>query len=295
VVQLHPGGTGFPFPRLLRLAGIWWRHSNRSPHLNGIHVISTKYKHLVFSESGFVLPNSANIFVFMILNYFCLLPRGSSRMRLRLNYDRRSVDQPVLVSGPWPDFSFSSPDMNFSDCNWGRPLWRVDGPVLWIAVNLWSRSLMTRNHTFLSHYNPRHWAPFLSPLTTRRTMVEVFYPASTRAESYSCSWNYFATYGQPASLFWYREPTWGSWPDINHGRIFAVFFLLGTLPDERMRLQFTRTIATGPCQCCHSRVQVPQNLCPYLIVLFETGFPFRRLLRLAGLRWKYSNPLPQRL
>jgi hypothetical protein len=28
VVQLHPPGTGFPFHRLLQLAGLWWRYSN---------------------------------------------------------------------------------------------------------------------------------------------------------------------------------------------------------------------------------------------------------------------------
>jgi hypothetical protein len=27
----------------------------------------------------------------------------------------------------------------------------------------------------------------------------------------------------------------------------------------------------------------------------DTGFPFSRLLRLAGLRWRYSNPLPHGL
>jgi hypothetical protein len=32
---------------------------------------------------------------------------------------------------------------------------------------------------------------------------------------------------------------------------------------------------------------------PYLLVTFENGFPFRRLLRLEGLRWRCSNPPPQ--
>jgi hypothetical protein len=58
-----------------------------------------------------------------------------------------------------------------------------------------------------------------------------------------------------------------------------------------MRLEFTHTSATGPCHCCHSLVQVAQDSRPYLIVSFENGFPFRRLLRLAGLRW-CSNPTP---
>jgi hypothetical protein len=47
---------------------------------------------------------------------------------------------------------------------------------------------------------------------------------------------------------------------------------------------------TGSCQRCHCRVQVPQNLGPDLSVSFETGFPFCRLLRLAGRRWRYCSP-----
>jgi hypothetical protein len=67
--------------------------------------------------------------------------------------------------------------------------------------------------------------------------------------------------------------------------------------------------------CCYSLVQVPQNSGPHLTVSFETprtgrarslylyfqeqgrpvippdtGFSFCRLLQLAGLWWKYSNP-----
>jgi hypothetical protein len=47
-------------------------------------------------------------------------------------------------------------------------------------------------------------------------------------------------------------------------------------------------------QCCHSWVQVPQNLGPHLTHSFETEFPFCRLLRLAGLGWRYSNLSPHR-
>jgi hypothetical protein len=32
VAQLYPPGTGFPFRRLLRLAGLLWRYSNPPPH-----------------------------------------------------------------------------------------------------------------------------------------------------------------------------------------------------------------------------------------------------------------------
>jgi hypothetical protein len=64
--------------------------------------------------------------------------------------------------------------------------------------------------------------------------------------------------------------------------------------DERTGLYFTGTGVTGPCHCCHSRVQVPQNLRPYLTVLFRIGFAFCRLLRVAGLVWTFSKPLPHK-
>jgi hypothetical protein len=76
------------------------------------------------------------------------------------------------------------------------------------------------------------------------------------------------------------------------------------------------TIAAGPRQRSHSRVRTPRNLWPYFTVLIsrlpqlggsgpgiyipqehgdlvitpDTGFPFRRLLLFARLRWMYSNP-----
>jgi hypothetical protein len=76
------------------------------------------------------------------------------------------------------------------------------------------------------------------------------------------------------------------------------------------------TIASGPCQSSHSWVEVPQNSRLYFTVSFETpptwrasfsylyppgtGWPSYtpghwvpfRLLRLIGLRWRYSNPPP---
>jgi hypothetical protein len=79
------------------------------------------------------------------------------------------------------------------------------------------------------------------------------------------------------------------------------------------------TIAAGPRQCSHSQFESPRDSLPYFTVsnwtLLEpvgrgpriynaqeeggpvippgTGFPFRRLLQLAGLLWRYSNPTPR--
>jgi hypothetical protein len=47
------------------------------------------------------------------------------------------------------------------------PTWRARSPYLYSPGTGWPR------------YTPGHCVPFLSPLTTRRATVEVFYPAST--------------------------------------------------------------------------------------------------------------------
>jgi hypothetical protein len=82
-----------------------------------------------------------------------------------------------------------------------------------------------------------------------------------------------------------------------------------------MKLLFT--IATGPRQRSNSQVRVPQDSWPHFTASDSrppkpggpgphiyipqeqggqvTGFPFHRLLRLAGLRWGHSNPPPNGL
>jgi hypothetical protein len=52
-----------------------------------------------------------------------------------------------------------------------------------------------------------------------------------------------------------------------------------------------RPTVAGPCQRSLSRVLVPWDLRPYF-TLSELRLPFRRLLRLAGSRWRYSTPPP---
>jgi hypothetical protein len=89
-----------------------------------------------------------------------------------------------------------------------------------------------------------------------------------------------------------------------------------SLSDERTGLSFT--ISAGPRQCSYPLVRVPRDLCPYftlsdsripkpggpgpyIYILQEeggsvtppnTGFPFCRLLYLAGPRWSYSTLPP---
>jgi hypothetical protein len=135
--------------------------------------------------------------------------------------------------------------------------------------------------------------------------------------SQSQSQSYGTTDGQSASLSCCQAPIWGLRPDFYYCQTVAGLLMWGALSDERMGLPFT--IAAGPCQSSHSRVRVPGDSWSYFTVsdsrlpqpggpgprIFipkEQGgpvlppgicFPFRRLLRLAGLRWSYSNPPPR--
>jgi hypothetical protein len=61
------------------------------------------------------------------------------------------------------------------------------------------------------------------------------------------------------------------------------------LSDERLGLSFT--IVTVPRQRSYSRVRVPWYFGHTLLSQIR-DFPFRRLVLLAGLRWRYSAPPP---
>jgi hypothetical protein len=117
-------------------------------------------------------------------------------------------------------------------------------------------------------------------------------------QNYSCQReSYLTTNGQSACLSWYQATIWDQRPILpSLSRKLSPdvcgVFVWGAISDERTGLQFTCTIAIGPCQCCQSRAQVLQNVRPYLPVSFETVFPFCRLLRLTGLRWRHSNSSP---
>jgi hypothetical protein len=65
----------------------------------------------------------------------------------------------------------------------------------------------------------------------------------------------------------------------------------GALFDERTGLSFT--VVAGPRRRSHFRVRVPWNSRPYFTVS-DSRLIFRRLLRLAGLRRRYSTPSPHK-
>jgi hypothetical protein len=122
------------------------------------------------------------------------------------------------------------------------------------------------------------------------------------------SQSYFTTGGlSPISSSW-RQASWESRPvfffPIEHLRLES---LCNILSEERMGLLFT--IAAGPRQAWvpwdswHYTVSDLRRLQPWgsspriyipqeqggSVIPPGSGFTFRRLLRLAGLRWRYSN------
>jgi hypothetical protein len=88
---------------------------------------------------------------------------------------------------------------------------------------------------------------------------------------------------QSASLSWNKASIWGLRTDFYYCQTIAGLLMWGTLSDDRMGLWFT--IAAGP------RQRVPVGLATIFSVS-DLRLPFRRLLRLAGLRWRYSTLPP---
>jgi hypothetical protein len=119
-----------------------------------------------------------------------------------------------------------------------------------------------------------------------------------------------------ASLSRCQAPICGPKPHFCYCQTVAGLLMRCVLSDERTGLSFT--IAAGPRQCSHSWVLVPRDSGqyftvsdsripqlggpgPYIYIPQEqggpvippgTGFPLRRLLRLARIRWRYSTPPP---
>jgi hypothetical protein len=107
----------------------------------------------------------------------------------------------------------------------------------------------------------------------------------TRFESES----YVMTDGQSVSPIWNKASIWGLRPDFYYCQTVADLLMWGALSDERTALSFT--ITAGTRRRNRSRVRVPWDSRPILLPQIR-DFLFCRLLRLAGLQWRYSTPPP---
>jgi hypothetical protein len=105
----------------------------------------------------------------------------------------------------------------------------------------------------------------------------------------SQSQNYITTDGQPASLSWNKAPIWGLRPDLLHVSQLRVCSC-GALSLTRgrfCRLQLLLALARAIIFGSESR-----GTRDHILLSQIWDFPFRRLLGLAGLRWRYSTPPP---
>jgi hypothetical protein len=182
----------------------------------------------------------------------------------------------------------------------GHPHWREVGSVFYMCcwplpaqVFLGSESLGIRDHILLSQI----WDfPFrrLLRLAGSRWRYSTppphgFWLVESESESY------VTTDGQSASLSWYKLPIRGLRPDFyfrtEYGIRLTVTFLIpwGALSDKRTGLSVV--CAAGPCQRSLFR-SYSLGTCDRILLSQISDFPFRRLLRLAGSRWRYSTPTP---
>jgi hypothetical protein len=133
---------------------------------------------------------------------------------------------------------------------------------------------------------------FSSPPTTRGVAVEVFDPASTLEYFLLLlfeSESYITTDSQSASLSWNKAPVWLLRPDFYYCQTIAGLSMWGDLSDERTGLSFTFAAGLARAVIFGSESRRTRD---HTLMSQIRDFPFRRLLRFAGLRWRYSTPPP---
>jgi hypothetical protein len=92
---------------------------------------------------------------------------------------------------------------------------------------------------------------------------------------------------RPTSLSWNKAPIWGLRPDL-FWQLRICWFGAPSLTSGRIgRLQLLLVLASAVIFWSESRRTRGQILLSQI-----RDFPFRRLLRLAGSRWRYSTPPP---
>jgi hypothetical protein len=105
--------------------------------------------------------------------------------------------------------------------------------------------------------------------------------------------SYITIDGQSASLSLNKAPTWDLRPDLYYWQTVAGFFVWDALSLTRgliCRLLLLLVLASAVIFGSEFRGTRDHTLLSQI-----RNFPFRCLLRLAGLRWRYSTPPPHGL
>jgi hypothetical protein len=109
---------------------------------------------------------------------------------------------------------------------------------------------------------------------------------SSRVESY------VTTDGQSARLSSNKAPIRGLRPDFYYCQTVAGLLMWSAFSDERTGLSFT--IAAGLASTVIFGSE-SRGIRDHILLFQIRDFPLRRLLQLAGLRWRYSTPPPHRI
>jgi hypothetical protein len=108
--------------------------------------------------------------------------------------------------------------------------------------------------------------------------------------SFSESDYYITTDGQSASLSWNKVPIWGLRPDFYYCQTVADWLMWGALSDKRTGLSFITVSGPPRAVIFGSESRGTRG---HILLSQIRDLPFRRLLRLGGLRWRHSNPPPR--
>jgi hypothetical protein len=145
------------------------------------------------------------------------------------------------------------------------------------------------SHTPKSLLSKRHElgpsCPSLSSLVSSLLVVSL----GSLTQSESKSESYVMTDGQSAFLSWKKAPIWGLRLDFYYCQTVAGSWC-GALSLTRgrvCRLQLLLALASAVILGSESR-----GTRDHILLSQIRDFPFRGLLRLAGLRWRYSTPPP---
>jgi hypothetical protein len=115
--------------------------------------------------------------------------------------------------------------------------------------------------------------------------------SESQSESQSQSQSYITTNSQSASLSWNKAPIWGVRPDIYLSlTIMALFLWASFLTRGRVWLLYM-LLALASVVFLGSESLWTRN---HILLSRIWDFPFCRLLRLAGSRWRYSTPPPHK-
>jgi hypothetical protein len=198
----------------------------------------------------------------------------------------------------------------------GHPLWREDGSAICSVITEWSELLRTHNQTSLSHLRLPQPGGEVRLVYDWRSVSMSWYraplwdlwPDITSCRNVAALKLKFLVSGSCLERMtrfffpvWQLWVSWSSAPSLARGWVCnsLLQLLLGlaravTLgsnsrwtPDHILLSHFRLPQPGGP----GSRIYIPREQ-GVPVIPPGTGFPFRRLLRVAGLQWRNSNPPP---